>query len=478
MKSIRGKIWAGMMLLVGMIIVILWLFQIIFLDQFYSFLEIGELKKSAGIMISSIENLDAINQLQNEPEVLDELEEFIVKKQVSVEIIDADYNIVYQAAAGDNFMLPGVMRESLVETIESTMMGTETKTEISHPKFGYKLLMIGLPVLNDKTVEGVMVLIMPAAAIEETVRILKIQLVIITFVLLFISLLVSYKLSKSLADPILKISRQAENYAAGKYNIRTDDGKKDELGELAGRMNRMGEALAENDKLQKELIANVSHELRTPLTLIRGYAETIRDVTGENTQKREKQLGVIIEEAQRLGDMIEDILNLSKLQSGSLELIEEPFSLKEMLDVMKEHYELNPTGGTLLLEGVVELKGNLLGDKSKIQQVLYNLIGNAFRYSDKDMPVVVAVQQSKKTVRIEVRDQGDGIAQGDLPHIFERYYKGIHKDGRKSSGSGLGLAIVKSILEMHQSKYGVESELGKGSVFWFELNREHTHTSF
>ncbi|HEX3021877.1 MAG TPA: HAMP domain-containing sensor histidine kinase [Lachnospiraceae bacterium] len=478
MKSIRVKLWVGMMILVGAIMVLLWLFQIVFLNQFYSVLEIGELQKDAREIVNEIENLKDIGQIRSADGLLDELEDFVYKNQISIEVIDREYNVIYQGTSGNKMSFPGVMQDSFLETAKKALSGEESKKEVTHPKFGYQFMMIGIPIYDNHSVEGAVAIIMPMAAIAETVHILESQLVIITCILLIISLLISYKLSKTLSDPILRISRQAESYAAGEYEVRIPAVQDDELGKLAKRMNDMGESLARNEKLQKELIANVSHELRTPLTLIRGYAETLRDVTGENPQKREKQLGIIIEESERLGNIVEDILNLSQLQAGAVMIEKEPFSLKEMLEVIKEHYELGTYGRELVFVGVMELRENLIGDKNKLQQVFHNLIGNAFRHSENNQQVEVAVIPTGNTVRIEVRDKGEGIAKEDIDHVFERYYKGKRKDGKKSSGTGLGLAIVKNILEMHQAAYGVESVLGEGSTFWFELDKEHSHTSF
>ena len=471
MKSIRTKLWVGMMILVAIIIGILWLFQIVFLDKFYSVLEIGDVKGNAENIVEEIEKLDGISQINGSEEIMRKLESYIYEKQISVEVLDADYQVLYQGTSGSNMNLPGVMKESILEGAKKAKSGEESKQEVTHPKFGYKFMILSIPVIYKNTVEGIMIVTMPMASIRESVEILKSQLIIITGILLLVSLVISFKLSKNFTDPILKISRQAESYEAGKYRVRIQDVRNDEIGKLAQRMNAMGEALALKDVLQKELIANVSHELRTPLTLIRGYAETLRDVTGGNPEKREKQLGVIIDESERLGIMVEDILNLAQLQSGTVILIKEEFSLIEMLQSIKEQYELSEEGNKLELIGVEELEELLVGDKNRIRQVFNNLIGNAFRHAGEKQLVEVVITQMKSRIKIEVKDYGEGIAESDIDHVFERYYKGKRIDGQKSEGTGLGLAIVKSILEMHQVAYGVESKVGKGTTFWFELEK-------
>jgi signal transduction histidine kinase len=284
-----------------------------------------------------------------------------------------------------------------------------------------------------------------------------------------VSAVISFLLSKNFADPISKISKLAESYTTGHYSARLASSGNDEIGQLAVRMNDMGEALERNDLLQKELIANVSHELRTPLTLIRGYAETLRDVTGDNPIKREKQLGVIIEETERLGLIVEDIINLSQLQSGVVSFEPEVFSLNEMLSNIKERYELQQEPRSFRILATSEQK--VFADIKKIEQVFYNLINNAMFHTKENQPIEVRLTPDKGKVRVEVIDHGEGIAKEDLDHIFDRYYKGKRSDGKKGIGTGLGLSIVKSILVIHQVSYGVESELGKGTTFWFELNK-------
>ncbi|MDF2611769.1 MAG: signal transduction histidine kinase [Lachnospiraceae bacterium] len=476
MRRIRTKLWLGMMILVGIITILLWLFQIVFLGKFYSVLELKEVTNRSNRIVEDIELLEDIDQTSNSPIIAEAMDKLINEKQLSIEVIDKNYNSIYEGAYGYNTNTPGSMKEVVAEAADNALKGIEFKQEVTHPKFGYQFMIIGLPIQQGSIVKGAMLISLPMASIEDTQEILQKQLIIITGILLIVSAVISFLLSKNFADPISKISRLAESYTSGHYSARIPATGTDEIGQLSMRMNDMGEALERNDLLQKELVANVSHELRTPLTLIRGYAETLRDVTGDNPVKREKQLGVIIEETERLGRIVEDILNLSQLQSGAVSFEPGAFSMNEMLSDIKERYELQQEPRSFKVTGASDLQ--VYGDKKRIEQVFYNLINNALRHTKEDEPIEVRLTQNTGNVRVEIIDHGEGIAKEDLEHIFERYYKGKRLDGKKSGGTGLGLAIVKSILVMHQVSYGVESDLGKGTTFWFELIKDKSHTSF
>jgi len=478
MKSIRTKLWLGMMILVGVVIMLLWLFQIVFLEKFYSSLEIRAIMKNAKGVITEIEKLDGVYQVGDSSDVIEVLDNFIYSKQLSVQISDVSGNILYQSASSNNMAMPGMLKETVSEVVSNALQGIETKKEVDHPKFGNKFMIIAVPIYLEDMVQGAMIITVPMASVEDTAAILKKQLILITAILLLVSVMISFRLSKVFTKPILDISKLAENYSLGKFDTRIHSVSSDEIGHLAQRMNHMGEELTRNEILQKELIANVSHELRTPLTLIRGYAETLRDVTGAFPEKREKQLGVIIEESERLSNIVEDILSLSQLQAGVGTLEIESFSLKNMLVGIRERYELQEETRTFKISGVTELTNNLLGDKRRVEQVFYNLINNAFHHTKEDDIVEIRVTQSKDRVKIEVKDTGEGIEEEDLKHIFERYYKGKRLDGNKTTGTGLGLAIVKSILDMHRVSFGVESKVGQGTTFWFELKKDNSHTSF
>ncbi len=218
------------------------------------------------------------------------------------------------------------------------------------------------------------------------------------------------------------------------------------------------------------MIANVSHELRTPLSLIRGYAETLRDVTGNDEDKRQKQLGVIIEEAERLSRMVDDILNLSRLQSGHFELDKSVFSMKELTGNVAKRYDLLSKQREVSI--MMEMSDEQLveADAARIEQVLYNLINNAFNNTDAGGTITIQDIDNGDRVRIEVADSGNGIAEEEINRIWDRYYK-ADKSTNKTVGSGLGLAIVKTILEAHGAAYGVESKKDAGTTFWFELGK-------
>lgn len=479
MKSIRTKLWAGMMVLVVIVIMLLFLFQIVFLERFYSGMELIEVEKNAKNIAEEIQKLEDIDMVSSSKAVKEIIDQLSYQKQLEIQIADSNGNEIYKTSPVGGTSPPGIMiRDGIAECISKALKGEETSKEMIHHRFGNKFVIIGIPIYMRNNIEGALAVVFPMASVDDTAEILKKQLIIITAILFLVSMGISSILSKSFTKSILYVSQTAECYTHGDFEKRLPNLGNDEIGQLAQRMNQMGEALSKNERLKKELISNVSHELRTPLTIIRGYAETLRDLTGDNPEKREKQLGIIIKESQRLGNIVEDILSLSKLQSGADNLKLETFLINEMLENISKIYLNNKEGRTFEVLGDPDVEYEVVGDKSKIGQVLYNFISNAIRHTSPEDKIEVRLVDEGKFVRIEVRDTGDGISKEDIDHIFERYYKGKQKDEKKYTGTGLGLAIVKSILEMHDSKYGVESEVGQATVFWFELPKFNYHDSF
>lgn len=461
MKSIAVKLWAGMMLLVVVVLILLWFFQIVFLEDFYTRQRVGEVRNKGIAFARDIAELD-------DEELRDALESFVYDYNCSVELLDPGGNTVYSSGPGMRMPMMGhnYQRGSFFREVMSGKVVTEPMT---HPRFDSSYMIIGIPIMRDGEVFGALLINMPLAPVQDTAVILKKQLVYISAVLFGAALFLSFIMSRSFIKPILDITRATGRMASGDFKVRLKPKSDDEIGRLSGAINHLGEELSKTEQIRRDFIANVSHELRTPLSLIRGYAETVRDVSGDNRDKREEQLEIIIEESERLGLIVDDILDLSRMQSGSISLDIVPFNLSKTIDgVVKRFDILSAQTGIQIAynntEGIL-----VMADEARIEQVLFNLINNAFNYSHPGGVITVSARTEGKAVRVEVSDTGSGIADKDLDNIWERYYKGDKSEGRKAVGTGLGLAIVKNILEAHKTKFGVNSTVGKGTTFWLEL---------
>jgi signal transduction histidine kinase len=316
-------------------------------------------------------------------------------------------------------------------------------------------------------VSGVLIIIAPLASIREAETIIKEQLMVVTLMLILISLVLTFYFSRAFTRPILKINEAAARMAEGNLSIRVDVDSNDELGMLSDTINNLSVQLQKIEQLRKELIANVSHEFRTPLSLIKGYAETIRDITGDMPEKRNRQLGIILEEADRLRNMVDDTLNLSQMQSEYYKPVIMPFDIVAVVRNIKNRfsYILEDKGISLEVQ-----EGNntiVMGDEPLIEQVLYNFVNNAWNHTSKGGWIRIEIVENVDNVKIGVIDNGEGIAIEELPYIWDRFYKG----SKENKGTGLGLAIVKKILEAHNSSFNVKSKLKEGTEFWFTLNK-------
>ncbi|MBQ4556598.1 MAG: HAMP domain-containing protein [Clostridia bacterium] len=314
-------------------------------------------------------------------------------------------------------------------------------------------------------------LIMMFDAAVEPVNVVKgvitIHLLITTIIMTLVAAFVANALAKKLSQPIADVNRAAKKLTAGEYDVEfTGEGYR-EIYELSDTLNQTAHDLKRTDMMQKELIANISHDLRTPLTLITGYCEMMRDIDGENNPEN---IQVVLDETARLSSLVNDLIDLSKYESGSQKLNIESVDLDFLLLETVERYRklMTDKDFTFIYESVGPTFARC--DKKRILQVIYNLVNNAINYSGDDKTVILKLsvtEQGKNLV--EVTDHGEGIAKEDLPLIFDRYYKvdKVHK--RAVTGTGLGLSIVKGILESHGASYGVRSEIGTGSTFFFEI---------
>ena len=303
--------------------------------------------------------------------------------------------------------------------------------------------------------------------LRATVQTLRMQFVWIAVIFVGLALLMAMVFARSIISPIVRMNQSAKQLAKGNYDVQFEGEGYRETRELAETLNYASKELSKNDRLRKELIANVSHDLRTPLTMIKGYGEIMRDIPGENTPEN---MQTIIDETERLSELVNALLDISRLQADAAELMLEPFDLTEQVQTSVERYDKlrAQDGYTVLFEHDRHVIVN--ADKAMILRVLYNLINNGINYAGEDKTVTVRQECREGKVRVSVIDHGAGIAEDQIPLIWDRYYKVDRVHKRAVVGTGLGLSIVKTVLERHGACYGVESQVGQGSTFWFELD--------
>jgi len=287
--------------------------------------------------------------------------------------------------------------------------------------------------------------------------------------MLALSVLLAVIIAGRVSKPIEQITKSAKTLAKGDYSTRFSGKGFYEIVDLSDTLNTAATELSKVEGLRRDLLANVSHDLRTPLALLYSYAEMMNDFPDEISEEQTK---MIMDETQRLTTLVNDVLDMSKLESEMDGLNTSRFSLTRGITETVERV------GELLKNDEFEISFDhdsdiyINADKTKIDRTFYNLLINAVNYSGESSKVSVTQTVSGNKVKISVIDYGEGIAEEDLPFIWDRYYKKNGKSHKRAvTGTGLGLSIVKKIIDLHGGIYGVESKLGKGSTFWFELEK-------
>lgn len=508
--SIKWKIFIYLLLFTVVLLVILWLLQIAYLDSFYKMIKTKEAEDVSSQVISLVSSDEDTDQLSSE------IDEIAAANNLSILITDSDGNSIYNAEYITNSSMRSIpssifqqyyqmaqenggttkieFEGNVNKTLEEKDMvppfeNNETSTEdmpkegdgpdlddgMKNNRFmqnhGQEMAesVIYFTIVDAGSQEYVVMINSVLTPVDATVNTLKIQLIWISAVMVLLSLGIALLLSKKVSKSMIKVAESAKELAAGNYGVEFDGKDYREITELSNTMNYMTKELEKTENLRRELIANVSHDLRTPLTMIIAYSEVMRDLPGENTPEN---IQVVIDESKRLTNLVNDMLDISKLQAGVMQKSATIFNLTESIQSVFERYNKlkEQDGYTIGFEYDREVM--VCADEFKIYQVIYNLVNNAINYTGEDKTVIVRQIVKEKIVRIEVSDSGAGIAEEELPYVWDRYYKVDKTHKRAITGTGLGLSIVKNILRLHGSQYGVDSELGNGSTFWFTLEIE------
>ncbi len=302
------------------------------------------------------------------------------------------------------------------------------------------------------------------SATIKTITVTTLSIMLAFFITVFF-------ITDKLVSPIRELSRAAREFASGKLDARVVVRGNDEIAELEKAFNNMTSSLSENEEMRRLFLANVSHDLRTPMTTISGFIDGILDGAIPE-DKRDYYLGIVASEVRRLSRLVSALLDITKIQAGERKFTKAPFDICEMCReiIISSVQRIENKKLSVNLE-TDEDNMYAVADRDAIYQILYNLIDNAIKFSFPDTEFSIYVKYEGKKILVTVFNYGEGIDPEDLPHVFDRFYKGDKSRGLDKTGTGLGLYIARTICEAHEEKIKADSEKGKWCRFTFTLDK-------
>lgn len=345
--------------------------------------------------------------------------------------------------------------------------------------FSEDVLTVSAPITVGFETKGYVLIHMPLTRITSVQHSIS-DVIFYTYIVIFIlslSILAAYAFFVD--RPLRKIMKAAKEYSAGNLSYEIPLNTNDEIGYLAAALNDMSSQLNEIEDYQKKFIANVSHDFRSPLTSIKGYVEAISDGTIP-PENMDKYLKIILFETDRLTDLTKDLLTLSDFDIKGIMLNMTDFDINEVIKTTAAAFEGTCTGKKVKIELLFADYSTMIhADRGKIQQVLYNLLDNAIKFSEYDSVITIETTIQGNKLLVSVKDHGCGISKTSLPKIWDRFYKSDQSRGKDKKGTGLGLAIVKEIVQAHNENINVISTEGVGTEFIFTLAlaKQHSQTS-
>jgi signal transduction histidine kinase len=286
-----------------------------------------------------------------------------------------------------------------------------------------------------------------------------------------IVILLAYIFSRRISKPLKEINKTARIIAGGEFQKRLNIKSRDEIGELATSFNNMIEALGHLEEMRRAFIANISHELRTPMTSIRGFIEGILDGTIP-TERQDYYLTIVRDEVNRMNRLVNDILDLARMEAGEVKLNLIEFNINELVRRTVIKIESLLVSKNIDIEACFEEDDMyVIGDLDSIERVILNLVHNAVKFTQEGGKIKISTFKKRDRICISIEDNGPGISNEEISLIWDRFYKSDKSRGKDKSGTGLGLAIVKNIISEHGQEIVVESESGHGAKFTFTLNK-------
>jgi len=380
-------------------------------------------------------------------------------------LTDTDGNVLLSVSSSGTGMVP----KQIQDFDPAEAGGEQYLTGDYHGYYSHKVLTMIVPVTEGFSTKGYLLVHKPLSYFEEQQHSIMVCVYITLIVIYVLSFMIFLGIHLFIYLPLRKITEAAKQYASGNLDYEIPVNSQDEIGYLSASLNYMSTHLKDMEDYQKKFVANVSHDFRSPLTSIKGYIEAIADGTIP-VELQGKYLNIILFETERLTDLTRDLLTLNEFDTKDLLLNKESFDLHEMMKQVAASFEGTCTSRKISIELLFASRVLYVhADRSKIQQVLYNLLDNAIKFSNPQSTVTIETTERGEKIFTSVRDYGIGIPKEDLSKIWERFYKSDLSRGKDKKGTGLGLAIVREIIQAHNENINVISTEGVGTEFIFSL---------
>lgn len=452
--SIQAKTLVFLLTYNVVVIFLLWVCQISIFDIYYEREQVDNMDN----IVDTIKSTDYLN-------LPDTLQDISYHKEVCIVLTNED-----EILAGYNLNMKGCVFNKNNKDVNKLMYGfVASNKDFKKYRFVNEDKHVSALMYGTKLGNGYAFIYTNLQDISDFTLIIKKQIMYVCMIGIIIAVIISIFLSSKITDPITKITKKAKKMGSGNIDVVFEESGIKEIDELSSTLMQAQNELRKTDELRRDLMANVSHDLKTPLTMIKAYAEMIRDISYKDRDKMNEHLEIIVDETDRLTMLVNDILDLSRMQSNADTLNIAKFDLSKEITNIVNKYQIIKEAEKYTINVDMPKEMIVKADKKKINQVIYNLINNAINYTGDDKKVSVKVTKHKKYYLVEIIDTGKGIKADEIPYIWNKYYKKEKKHQRNVVSTGLGLSIVKQILELHDYEYGVQSEVGKGSTFYFKI---------
>ncbi|MBO4877460.1 MAG: HAMP domain-containing protein [Ruminococcus sp.] len=332
---------------------------------------------------------------------------------------------------------------------------------------GEKILAVSMPISSFNSEYSAVRMVTSLTEIDKAIKGYILATAAISALIMFIIISTGLLFAGSIVRPIRQISGIASQFAMGDFSVRIANSSDDEIGELCTAINHMADELSTSEAMKNEFISSVSHELRTPLTAIKGWAETLMVDGGESPETMRKGVGVIVNETERLSQMVEELLDFSRMQNGRFTMQKSNMDiLAELGDAVLIYSEKAKRENKTIIYDEPEMLPVVFGDKNRIRQVFINVIDNAIKYSSDGDTITIKAHEKDNRIIVSVKDTGVGIKESDLSKVKTKFYKANHT----RRGSGIGLAVADEIMSMHDGTLDITSEgEGKGTTVTITL---------